>query len=82
MWNARFHLTLYLEVHTMTDNKFYWPMWQPIPNRPWRLEDQDGKWLRNENGEAYSFNTAGKAFDFLSKHGYKLATSLLASTQE
>jgi hypothetical protein len=56
------------------------PIWVATANRPWRLADQDGKWLRKPREgrvhEAYAFKTAEKALAFLkSSKGRKAATT-------
>ena len=47
--------------------KCWWPVWIPVPRRPWRLACDMGAYLRTTKGEAFTFDTAEKALEYLNK---------------
>ena len=46
----------------------YWPVWLPVPRRPWALQDGEGNYLRDDEGVALTFHDGQDAFKYAKKH--------------
>lgn len=46
----------------------YWPVWMPIPRRPWKLVNAAGEDLRDKEGHTIQFNTGQQAIKYAQKH--------------
>lgn len=61
---------------TQLSARALWPVWIPIPSRPWRLAHFDGEFLRDESGMALKFESALSAENYARLRGYELLVDL------
>lgn len=61
---------------TQLSARALWPVWIPLPARPWRLAHFDGEFLRDDAGAALKFDSALSAENYARLKGYELLVDL------
>ena len=56
------------KMRRMSGRGDFWPIWRPVPRRPWVLQNRWGQRYA-EGGRAKTFNTAQEAYAFGEKRG-------------